>query len=285
MFFSGIADEAGTDIETQIKAHRELDWHHVELRNIGGIGVADLCERVFEEVVEKLTEAGLAVSCFASQLCNWSRSIAKHPAIDTGELERAIPRMQRLGCPFIRTMSYPNAGWPEEEWKQEVIARLKVLAKMCEDGGVTLAHENCNGWGGEGAPESLEMLEQVDSPALKLLWDTGNPVAHGQDPWVYYEAVKEHVVYVHVKDGVSEDGKITYTYPGEGQGCVKEVVADLLGRGYTGGFSIEPHLAAVVHEGKAASEADSAYARYTEYGRRLMRLVEEVKRKGAPEQG
>ncbi len=285
MFFSGIADEAGTDIDTQIKAHRELRWHHIELRNIDGIGVADLCDRVFDQVVDKLTEAGLAVSCFASQLCNWSRSVAKHPGIDCGEMERAIPRMQRLGCPFIRTMSYPNAGWPEEEWKQEVIARLKVLAKMCEDGGVTLAHENCNGWGGEGPQESLEMLEQVDSPALKLLWDTGNPVAHGQDPWAYYDAVKEHVVYVHVKDGVSENGKITYTYPGEGEGCVREVVADLLGRGYAGGFSIEPHLAAVVHEGKAASEADSAYGRYTEYGRRLMKLVEEVKRTGSPEQG
>jgi hypothetical protein len=63
------------------------------------------------------------------------------------------------------------------------------------------------------------------------------------------------------------------------------VVKDLLGRGYAGGFSIEPHLAAVVHEGKAASEANSAYARYTEYGRRLKALVEEVKRTGSPAQG
>jgi sugar phosphate isomerase/epimerase len=277
MFFSGIADEAGTDLDTQIKAHRELRWHHIELRNIEGVGVADLCDRVFEQAVEKLTEAGLAVSCFAAQLCNWSRSVAKHPDIDRHELERAIPRMQRLGCPFIRTMSYPNAGWPEEEWKEEVIARMSVLAKMCEDGGVTLAHENCNGWGGEGPDESLELLERVDSPAFKLLWDTGNPVAHGQDAWAYYDAVKEHVVYVHIKDGVTRDGTMTYTYPGEGEGRVKEVVKDLLARGYAGGFSIEPHLAAVVHEGKAASEAHSAYSRYTEYGRRLMKLVEGVK--------
>ena len=251
---------------------RELRWKHIELRNISGIGVADLCDRSFEEVVDALSEAGLAVSCFASQLCNWSRSIAKHPDIDRHELERALPRMQRLGCPFIRTMSYPNAGWSEADWKQAVIERLKVLAQMCEDGGVTLAHENCDGWGGKGAEQSLEMLEKVDSPALKLLWDTGNPVAHDQDPWAYYSAVKEHIVYVHIKDGVRKDGKIAYTYPGEGAGRVKDVVKDLLKRGYAGGFSIEPHLAAVVHEGKAASEADSAYGRYTEYGRRLMKL-------------
>ena len=277
MFFSGIADEAGTDLATQIKAHRELRWKHIELRNISGISVADLCDRSFEEVVDALSEAGLAVSCFASQLCNWSRSVAKHPDIDRHELERALPRMQRLGCPFIRTMSYPNAGWPEKEWRQEVIERLKVLAGLCEDSGVKLVHENCDGWGGKGPEQSLELLEQVDSPAFKLLWDTGNPVAHGQDPWPYYTAVREHVVYVHIKDGLSKDGKITYTYPGEGAARVKDVVKDMLKRGYTGGFSIEPHLAAVVHEGKAASEADSAYERYTEYGRRLMKLVEGVK--------
>lgn len=274
MFFSGIADEAGDEIEAQIKAHQELGWKHIELRNVSGVSATDLCERTFEEMIEKVSEAGLGVSCFASQLCNWGRPISKHPDIDRHELARAIPRMQRVGCQFIRTMSYPNAGWPEEEWREEVIARLKVLARMAQDGGVTLVHENCDGWGGLGADQTLELLEQVGSPGLKLVWDTGNPVAHDQDAWQYYSAVREYVVYVHIKDGVHKDGSMTYTYPGEGDGRVKDVLKDLLGAGYAGGVSIEPHLAAVVHEGKAASQAEGAYERYVEYGRRLMALVD-----------
>ncbi len=277
MFFSGIADEAGKDLETQVRAHLELGWKHIELRNIDGIGVADLCERNFEQIAEKLGEAGLGVSCFASQLCNWSRPIAKHPDIDRHELERAIPRMQRLGCPFIRTMSYPNAGWPEDEWHAEVIRRLTELCRIAEDGGVTLVHENCNGWGGLGPAQTLQMLGEVDSPALKLVWDTGNPVDHDQDPWAYYDAVNEHVVYVHIKDGVKRDGKMTYTYPGEGDGRVRDLLRDLSSRQYAGGLSIEPHLAAIVHEGKEATQQDVAYAQYVEYGRRLMGLVEEAK--------
>jgi len=273
MFFSGIADEAGDDIETQVRAHLELAWKHIELRNVGGVNLTDLCERTFDEVVEKVCEAGLGVSCFASQLCNWARPIGKHPDIDRHELARAIPRMHRLGCPYIRTMSYPNAGWPADEWKEEVIARLKVLGRMAEDGGVTLVHENCDGWGGLGPEQTLELIEKVASPRLKLVWDTGNPVAHRQDPWQYYEAVRDHVVYVHIKDAVLKDGSVRYTYPGEGEGRVTEVLRDLLGRGYGGGLSIEPHLAAVVHEGKAASQAESAYERYVEYGRRLTALV------------
>jgi sugar phosphate isomerase/epimerase len=277
MYFSGIADEAGTDIETQIKAHKALGWKHIELRNIDELGVADLSDRVFDEVAEKLVDAGLAISSFASQLCNWARPIHVHPEIDRAELRRAIPRMQRTGCSYIRIMSYPNAGWPEPEWRDEVIKRLKMLAAMAEDGGITLAHENCNGWGGEGPENTLKMIEMVDSPALKVLWDTGNPVAHGQDPWEYYTAVREHIVYVHIKDGRMVDGQMQYTWCGEGDGRVEDVISDLIERGYEGGFSIEPHLAAIVHEGQSASQAGSAFDKYVEYGRRLMALVEKIK--------
>ena len=51
MFFTGIADEAGDDIQTQIKAHKELGWKHIELRNISGVSLTDLCDRNFDEVV------------------------------------------------------------------------------------------------------------------------------------------------------------------------------------------------------------------------------------------
>lgn len=276
MFFSGIADEASAPLAGQIRAHTELGWKHIEVRNVDGVSLTDLCDEAFDQVAEKLTSAGLAVSCFASQLCNWSRPIIKRPDIDAQELACAMPRMQQLGCRFIRTMSYPNAGWPEQKWRDEAVARLKDLARMAQQGGVILVHENCDGWGGQGPEQTLELLERVGSDSLKLVWDTGNPVPHRQDPWAYYTAVREHVVYVHIKDGVLEDDTMRYTYPGEGAGRVRDVIGDLLDRGYRDGLSIEPHLAAIVHEGKAASEDDSAYQVYVEYGRRLMALVDAI---------
>jgi len=274
MFFLGIADEAGTSLDVQIQAHLELGWKHIEVRNVDGVNLTDLCDEAFEQAAEKLTSAGIAVTCFASQLCNWSRPIIKHPDIDRQELQRAIPRMMELGCRFIRTMSYPNAGWPEPKWRDEAVARLEVLAGMAEEADVVLVHENCDGWASQGPEQTLELLSRVHSEHLKLVWDTGNPVAHGQDPWAYYEAVREHIVHVHIKDGVMENGKMRYTFPGEGQGRVREVVRDLLERGYEGGFSIEPHLAAIVHEGKDA--AGGAYDLYVQYGRLLMELVRAI---------
>lgn len=279
MFFSGISDEAGQAIETQINAHKELGWTHLELRLVNGTNLTQVPDTVFDEVYRKVTEAGMKVSCFGSAIANWARPITCDPNIDLDDLKGAIPRMKKFGTPFIRVMSYPNdpkSPIPEPEWRKEAIRRVKEMARMAEDAGIILAHENCSGWGGLSAENSNILLREVNSPALKVVFDTGNPVTYRQDAWEYYLAVFDSIVYVHVKDAKIVDGKEVYTYCGEGDGYVKEIVADLLKKGYNGGFSIEPHLAAVIHTGQKASNEENLYQSYVEYGRRLKRIVEMV---------
>lgn len=279
MFYSGISDEAGKSIDRQIQAHDELGWEYLELRMVDGENFTAVSDAKFDEVCEKLAAADKKVSCFGSAIANWARPITCDAQIDIDDLNQAIPRMQKLATPFIRVMSYPNdekQPLSDSDWRNEAIARMKVLAKMAEDGGITLAHENCSGWGGLSAENSNILLGEVNSPALKVVFDTGNPVTYDQDAWTYYQTVSKDIVYVHVKDAIRKDGEDTYTYCGDGQGYVREIVGDLLAKGYDGGISIEPHLAAVIHTGQEASSDDALYESYTEYGRRLMRIVDEV---------
>jgi len=279
MFFTGISDEAGKPIAAQITAHKELGWDYLELRSVDGTGAAALSDAAFSSVADALSAAGLKVSCLAGAIANWSRPITSDFQTDIDELKRSIERMRVLGTRFVRVMSYPNdpeQPLPEDAWRTEAIRRMKILAEMAEDGGITLVHENCSGWGGLSAENSKVLLGEVASPALKLVYDTGNPVTYGQDAWAYYQDVVDDIAYVHIKDAKTVDGEHVYTYCGEGEGCVREIVADLLRRGYDGGFSIEPHLAAVIHTGQEADSAAQQYGAYTEYGRRFMRLVEEA---------
>ena len=279
MYFSGIADEAGKDIATQIRAHRELGWNHIELRMIDGNNVTAMPDDAFDSACEKLAAAAIQVSCFGSAIANWARPITCDPHIDISDLTRAIPRMQTLNVPFIRVMSYPNdpeRPLPEAEWRREAIRRVKRLAAMAEDGDIMLVHENCSGWGGLSAENSNILLGEVNSPALKVVFDTGNPVTYGQNSWDYYQSVKKDIAYVHIKDARKVDGKDMYTYCGEGDGYVREILADLLNHGYDSGISIEPHLAAVIHTGQQAESAERLYESYVEYGRRLMQIVEAV---------
>lgn len=277
MFYSGISDEAGKDINTQIKAHKELGWRHLELRGIDGVNVSQLDDGQFESVYAAVSDAGMTVSCFSSAIANWARPITSDFSVDVADLHRSIPRMHRFGTSFIRIMSYPNdSEQPVDEaaWRAESIRRVKELARIAEDGGVVLVHENCSGWGGLSAENSNILLGEVDSPALKVVFDTGNPVTYGQDAWEYYQTVAQDIVYVHIKDARKVDGEDRYCMCGDGDGYVKEIVADLLKNGYDGGFSIEPHLAAVIHTGQEADDAQNLYRSYTDYGRRLMEIVE-----------
>ena len=69
MRLTGIADEAGVDIDTQISAHKQLGWDTIELRFINGKNVAgDLDEKEFEIVREKLAAANMKVSCSTTSM-------------------------------------------------------------------------------------------------------------------------------------------------------------------------------------------------------------------------
>lgn len=283
MFFSGIADEAGASIATQIQAHREIGWEHIEIRNVDGTNLTDLSDEDFAKVAQQVEEAGFKVSCFASQLANWSRPIDTDMQKDVEELGRAVQRMSRFGTRFIRCMSYPNADppWKEEDWRKESIRRMKILARMAEEADVILVHENCSGWGGMGPRQSCELLEEVGSDHLKLVFDTGNPAQYKQDAWEYYEAVRGDVVYVHIKDyRIPENGQEVAVFPGEGVCYVREIVKDLLERGYDGGFSIEPHITSVIHLQQEAKDPELAYRTYVEYGKRLEALVRDARAAG-----
>ena len=278
MKYSGISDEAGESLDLQIRAHQTLGWSYIEPRNIDGTCITDLSDEDFEAAAGRLKDAGLQIVGFASQIANWARPVDSDFEIDLDELHRAIPRIQQCGAQFIRTMSYPNSKenpLAEDAWRDEVVRRFQTLAKIAADGGVTLVHENCHGWASQGPETQLEFIERVDNPALKLVFDTGNE--HKHDTVKYFRAVREHIVHMHIKAWKHTDDGYAPAFPDEGDEGTAEILTDLIGSGYDGFLSIEPHMVAVIHLGKSADEdPETAYNLYVEYGQRLMKLVSQL---------
>jgi sugar phosphate isomerase/epimerase len=293
MYLTGFADEAGRDIDTQIRATKELGWNAIESRNINGKNIHDIDEQLFDEVCTKLAAAGVSINCFGSAIANWAKKIDDDFSLTVTEVERAIPRMQRLGTKLIRIMSYQrcaDVNGKGEQKAAERFRRLRDITARFLAAGIQPVHENCMNYGGMSWRHTLELIEQV--PGLKLIYDTGNSpfmkdyAQSGdvwQNGWEFYQAVKQHVIYVHIKDSISpavdgkNGGKERYTFPGEGQGYVREILRDLQTRGYDGGISIEPHLASVFHDPAAVgTSADRSYELYVAYGQRLMALLAEL---------
>ena len=292
MYFTGFADEASRDFDGQIEATKELGWNQIETRRLYDGNLASITDSQFDEVCAKLEKEGIGFNCFGSGIGNWGKPIAEPPDSSYEEMRKAIPRMQKLGTKFIRIMSFmvPKKLYGQSaQLQDEAVKRIKVIAKMAEDSGITLVHENCSSWGGLSLEHTLRLIEGVNSPALKLVYDTGNPVfeddVRGKPPygkqssWEFYDAVKEHIVYVHIKDGRIIDGKDIYTFAGDGDGDVRKILKDLFKNGYDGGFSMEPHMVKVFHDKSGSEESNriAMYKNYVEYGQRFMKLVAEVK--------
>ena len=289
-YFSGIGDEAANGIDDQIRAIKALGWENLEARNVEVPGfpkgnIHDIPDAAFDLLVEKVQAAGLKINCFGSAIGNWGKKIDEPFDSSLVEAKRAIPRMQRLGTTFVRIMSFAVRK-EGEQMAQERFRRIREITKMFLDAGIQPVHENCMNYGGMGWPFTLELLENV--PGLKLVFDTANPVFNEdrskpqpwpkQDPWEFYQHVKQHVVHVHVKDARWNDAKndADYTMPGEGDGKVRQTLTDLIGSGYSGGISIEPHVAVVFHDSTVKASDEDMFNTFVEYGRKLMLLCDSI---------
>jgi len=290
MYFTGFADEASPSVDDQIRVTKELGWQNIESRKVQVAGfpegmIHDIPDEAFERVAEKLEASGVRINCFGSAIANWGKKIEDPMDSSLAEVRRSIPRMQRLGVKLVRIMSFAVRDG-EDQMEQERFRRVKIINRMFTDAGLTAVHENCMNYGGMGWPFTLKLLENV--PGLKLVFDTGNPVFSDdhskpkpypkQSAWEFYAQVREHVAYVHIKDGIwdAKNNKAIYTYPGEGRGDVRRIIKDLIRRGYDGGISIEPHLGRVFHD-DSSGQSLNAEQIYIEYGRRMMAMVESIR--------
>ncbi len=294
MYLTGFADEAAADIAGQIRATKALGWSNIEARNVGGSNIHNISDAEFDKVCGALNTAGVNVNCFGSTIANWSRSVLDPFEETLAEVERAIPRMQRLGTTMVRMMSYAilKDRAPDDQEQEERFRRLREMQQRFTDAGLTMVHENCMNYGGMGWQFTLKLIENV--PGLKLVFDTANPLNTAdyakpeprprQSSWEFYEHVREHVVYIHIKDArfIEDDPdaifpKSEFTLPGEGDGDVKRILTDMLARGYDGGISIEPHLQVVFHDESVEAKEEARFNSYVEYGRRLEALLAEIK--------
>ncbi len=289
MYLTGFADEAAKDLVTQIKATKEVGWTQISARGVNGANIHELPQEDFEKVADQLDEAGITIPEFGSLIGNWGKKIDSDFDVTLAEVDRAIPRMLRLGTRLIRVMSYAQEPWGNDQNENERFRRLREIYSRFADAGLQAIHENCMNWGGFSPDHTLRLVEEV--PGLKLVFDTANPIFQKdrskeepfpwQDPLEFYEKVKEHVVHVHIKDCINppegETEPAKYTLPGEGQAKVREILTALKNDDYNGGLAIEPHVATVFHAVDGAEpDWKQCYDSYIEYGRATNALLKEL---------
>ncbi|TPW74033.1 sugar phosphate isomerase/epimerase family protein [Schumannella soli] len=243
---SGFGDEIDPDPAVQVAVLKALGANHIEVRSAWGVNVVDLDDEQLARLADILQQARMGVSAIASPI--GKVDIALDPELEVVRLRRIIRVAQALGTDRIRIFSFFRAeGVGVDEIREPVIHALKLLAAEAASAGVVLLHENEKAIYGDTPERVLDLVTSVDSPALRLAWDSANfvqvGVAHPHDEG--FAQLAPYIDYLQVKDALTATGEVVPA--GQGDGQVADTIRALRDRGYTGFASLEPHLAAA-HE-------------------------------------
>ena len=99
----------------------------------------------------------------------------------------------------------PDGGGLDEETLAKIAKGMKIACDRVADAGVALALENARSLYANTGGNMRRVLDAVDHPALKIIWDPANAYVAGEDPAQGYAAVRGHIVDVHCKDALVKD--------------------------------------------------------------------------------
>jgi sugar phosphate isomerase/epimerase len=242
---SGFGDEIDPDPAVQSAVLLALGARHIEVRSAWGTNVADFDADTSSRLKGILADKGLKVSAVASPI--GKVDISLDPDHEVQRLRKVIGVARELEARYIRIFSFFRAeGQTPEGIRDDVLARMSLLAKEAESAGVVLVHENEKDIYGDTPERVLDIIESVGSESLKVAWDNANFVQVGVKPYTDgYALLRPHLEYLQVKDAIAATGEVVPA--GQGDGELLQTLTALRDDGYAGFASLEPHLASA-HE-------------------------------------
>lgn len=249
--FSAFCDESGENsIEGQIKACKANGITHMELRGFGeDLNINNLSVEQAKEMKKTIDKEGMAVSSIGSGYGKIEITDDFEPHFEA--FKNTVEVAKILGAKYIRMFSfYFTNGESYDEYRDEVIGRVKAMADYATENGLICCHENEKGIYGDTAERCLDLLENCGEN-LRAVFDPANFIQCGVDTVKAYDLLENHVEYFHIKDAIYKDGSVVPA--GTGEGRVLEIITRAAKQERTIVLSLEPHLQ--VFEGLGSLES------------------------------
>ena len=234
-----------------IKKAAELGYQWVEpcflmgrclLSNAGYCHVTSL-DAEPKQIKDLADAAGVKISALSSH------SDLLNPEYGVLYARKGIRFAQAIGAKVVQITEdmYPPKWMTEQDAYDVMKINLRAIAETCEENGVYLGVEQHGPYTAK-IDRLLRILELVDSPWIRVNYDSGNTFLAGEDPYQMLDAIISKVVHVHAKDISVEQadkdrGKVTGTAVGCacGDGVIdwRRVVRQLNKAGFSGVLSVE----------------------------------------------
>jgi 3-dehydroshikimate dehydratase len=265
---SAFADEVTEDFRGQVEYLSREGIGCIEPRFINRKNIMDLNRGELKEARRLIEDHGLKVSAIGSPIGKVRLDEPFEPHMD--RFKHAVDLALFFETPLIRVFSYyAPQGKNIDDYRDEVLDRLAAQLRFIQDADVTLAHENEAHIYGHSAGNCVELIQTLKSPKLHLAYDPANFVWGEKitdNVETCWPLMKPYVIHVHIKDwklGSKDIGSL----PGEGDGQIKELLAELAAMKYDGCLTMEPHLQVGGQFG--GSTGPDLFSKATEAVRRL----------------
>ena len=250
-----ITDGISRDFEYALDTMVETDLEYVELQYLWEKQVGDLTDTDIERVQKLIAARNLKVSCIShhnlSALPVDTAVVAPAYREHITTLQRCIDVAQALGTNLVRIFSFRKemvlfGAEPiisEGAWTT-LMNRLEEPLHIADAAGITLVMETAISGNVTSALLVRKLIDALDAPHLKVLWDPCSSLYCTEVPYPdAYEAIREHIAHVHLKDGVVNLPAATFDFCAMRQGQMdsyyNDIVAALKRDGYEGAISLE----------------------------------------------
>ncbi|MDI6448296.1 sugar phosphate isomerase/epimerase family protein [Anaerobaca lacustris] len=240
---SAFADEVTEDFRSQVEFLAKERVGYIEPRFVNRKNIMDLNRSELDEARKMICDRGLKVSAIGSPIGKVRLDEPFEPHLD--KFKHAVDLAQFFETPFIRMFSYyAPEGKNIDDYRDQVLERMAAKVQVVEGTDVTMVHENEAHIYGHTAENCADLVEAVGSDRLRLAYDPANFVWGEKitnNVEVCWPVMKPYVVHIHIKDwklGAPDVGSL----PGQGDGQIKELLAELVAMNYDGCMTMEPHL-------------------------------------------
>lgn len=217
----------------------DIGFDGVEIRGLGNdifaVHAQPFTENELPATIGKLRSLHLEIPCFSTHCCLRDADKRKE---NIAEIVEYIELAAKVGTPYIRILADLAAAPNGEVDDALVLSQLRELAPIAESRGVTLLVETNGVYTDTARLRSL--LEHTASDNVAALWDFHHPYRFGgESPEQTVTNLGAFIKYVHIKDSVMDDGKLTYRLMGEGDLPVDGMMLALRSINYEGFISLE----------------------------------------------
>lgn len=129
-------------------------------------------------------------------------------------LLKALRTADALGCPALITQVGQDTGAPREQQHESIVAGLRRMAPLLEKAGVTLLVEPLNdvkdhkGYYLTDSNEGFDIIREVNSPRVRLLYDVYHQLHMGEDVLSRVEENLPLIGHFHIAGFPDRDDRI-----------------------------------------------------------------------------